>query len=48
MKYICWETFQKIFYEMGIIAEKRRKFFLELWTIFENLLKLWIFAMKHT
>ena len=41
-------TALKTFCEMGIIAAKRRKFFLELWTIFEKLLKLWMFAMKCT
>ena len=33
---------------MGIIAAKPRNYFLELWTIFENLLKLWMFEMKRT
>ena len=32
---------------MGIFAAKRRNF-LKLWTIFENLLKLWMFVMKRT
>ena len=44
MKYICWETFSKTFCEMGIVASKRRNFFLELWKIFENLVKLWMFV----
>ena len=35
------------FCEMGIIATKRQKCFLELWTILENLLKLWMFVMKR-
>ena len=47
-KYICWKTFLKNFLLNGIIAAKRRKLFLELWTIFANLLKLWgFFHEKH-
>ena len=33
---------------MGINAARRRNFFLEHLTTFENLLKLWMFVIKHT
>ena len=48
MKYICWETFQENFLLNGHYRREGPKIFLELWTIFENLLKSWMFVMKHT
>ena len=48
MKYISWETFLAIFLLNGHYRRKAAKIFLELWTILENLLKLWMFMMKRT
>ena len=48
MKYICWETFQENVLLNGHYGRKAAKIFLELWTIFENLLKSRMFVMKHT
>ena len=48
MKYICWETFLANFLLNGHYRRERRKFVSELWTIFENLMKLWMFVMKRT
>ena len=43
----CWQD-EIHFCEMGITTAKRQKFLLELWTIIENLLKLWMLVMKRT
>ena len=48
MKYIHCENWTESFCEMGIITAKQQKLFLELSTILENLLKLWMFVMKCT
>ena len=48
MKYICWETLLEKFLSNGHYHHEAEKFPLELWTIFENLLKLWMFVMKRT
>ena len=47
-KCICWETFLENFLLNGHYHCEAAKTFLELWTIFENLLKLWMFLMKRT
>ena len=48
MKYICWETVFKNFLLNGHCRREAAIVYLELWTIFENLMKLWIFVMKRT
>ena len=48
MNYICWETFLENLLLNGYYRRKGAKFFLERWSIFENLLKLWMFVMKRT
>ena len=45
----CWETFFGNFFGKWALSPRSGKnFFVELWTIFENLLKLWMFMMKRT
>ena len=48
MKYISWEPFFSNFLLNVHYRPEAAKFFLELLTIFENLLKLWMFMMKCT
>ena len=48
MKYICWETFLANFLLNGHYRREAAKIVSELWTIFENLLKLGMFVMKRT
>ena len=48
MKYVFWETYLENFLSKRHYRRKAPKFFLELWTVFENLLKLWMLVMKHT
>ena len=47
MKYISWETFSENVLLNGHYLCELVKFLSELWTIFENLLKLWMLVMKR-
>ena len=46
MNFICWVTFLENFLLNGHYRRVAAKIFSELWKIFENLLKLWVFVMK--